>query len=401
MAENLYCGDSKMRNLMNNLGIASFIIGMSFLMMSAVQANDTTATITPAGIEYTKNNDISMDAEVLKLSTKSVEISYTFTNHAENDQTLDVAFPLPLTPVDYNARVFPSWDEAYIAYQLLDSNPHSANSSDPNFSNTNLYSWLREGRAPFINFKRTLNGEERSVNYRIQSLTKDGKDISEILLKNNIPISASFLSGFMEAGKLDKDSELKKKLEKMKLLDDKGHPTWQNQTIYFWQEQFPAKASIKVGHTYTPHAGLHYLYATKKNDDIDFKFYHRDLGEKNWSDFIQTTEMKQFIEELRSEFKKNEGTSASTAASTSSNTSDSVPFPVVELDYILTTGNHWKGPIKKFRLEVTPPTPNAKIAYSSGIKLEKKGNIYYFEAENFRPEKDLKILFVVPDLFQS
>ena len=47
-------------------------------MMSPVQATDTTATITPAGIEYTKNDDVSMDEEVLKLSTKSV-VSYTFT----------------------------------------------------------------------------------------------------------------------------------------------------------------------------------------------------------------------------------------------------------------------------------------------------------------------------------
>ena len=177
---------------------------------------------------------------------------------------MDVAFPLPLTPVDYNARVFPSWDEAYIAYQLLDSNPHSAN-SDPNFSNTNLYSWLREGRAPFINFKRTLNGEERSVNYG-QSLTKDGKDISEILLKNNIPISASFLSGFMEAGKLDKDFELKKKLEKMKLYWMIKSSHLAKSDNLFLAGTISPQNILKLRHTYTPHAGLHYLYATKKND---------------------------------------------------------------------------------------------------------------------------------------
>ncbi len=370
--------------------IACLIFSLGFLVTSQALANDTTATITPTGIVYNKNDDISMDEEVLKLSANAVEVAYTFTNHAENEQTLDVAFPLPLTPVDYDARVFPSWDESYIAYQLLDSNPHTSN-KDPDLSNNNLYSWLREGKAPFINFKRTLNGEERGVNYRILSTSKEGKDISEILLKNNIPISALFLSGFMEAGKLHKDPELKKKLEKLKLLDDKGNPTWQNQTVYFWQETFPAKSPIKVGHTYTPHAGFHYLYVTKKGDDIDFRFYHRDLGEKNWSDFSQTAELKQFIEELRAEFKKEK----------KEGDSDSIPFTVIELDYILTTGNLWMGPIKKFRLEVTPPTPNARIAYSSGIKLEKKGNIYCFEAENFRPERDLKILFVVPDLFQS
>lgn len=346
-------------------------------------ANDTTATVTPSAIEFTHNPNISMDEEILTISDSKIEVLYRFTNHSQENLSLDVAFPLPLAPIDKepdSARVYPSWDESYLSYRLLGDNPLISNKKE--IYNNNLYNMLNKGKPPLIDFERTVNGQSYGYNYRIIAKTQDDKDITETLVKNNIPISATYLIGFMEEGKLAQDKSLKEKLAKLNLLDEKGFPIWRNQTIYYWKQLFPAKETITVSHTYTPHAGQFFLTLPKKGQsEKDIKFYHRDLDDKKLSDFYQTKELEEYIQaNLKNSLLIDQYSD----------------IRVQEIDYILTTGNHWKGPIKKFTLNVIPPK-NAKLGINKEYPLQRLNEDFVYSRENFIPSKDLKILFILPE----
>jgi len=349
-------------------------------------ANDTTATVTPSGIEYTTNPNVSIDEEILTISEDKIEVLYRFTNHSDKDLLLDVAFPLPPAPFDDDSsslRVFPIWDESYLSYIFLDHNP-LIKIPNTEVSNMNLFNLMQKGKAPFINFERKVNGESYGFNYRITAKTREGKDITEMLTNNNIPLSATFLAGFMEEGKLAQDKRLKDKLEKMQLLDAKGLPIWRNQTTYFWQQNFPAKKTIHVSHTYSPHPGQFFLILPKKGQSAqDIKFEHRDLEDKKLSNYCQSDTLKQFLDE---EIKH----------SLLQNIQDEPKYlRVLEIDYILTTANNWKGPIKKFTLNIIPPA-NAKLAHNCEVQLQKQEEKYVYTKHNFTPSQDLKILFVLP-----
>ncbi len=70
-----------------------------------------------------------------------------------------------------------------------------------------------------------------------------------------------------------------------------------------------------------------------------------------------------------------------------------------EVQYILTTGANWQGTIKKFRLTVTPPNPTTLVLCNWPGKVEhQKNGVYTVNLTNFKPQQDLKVLFINLDL---
>lgn len=234
-----------------------FFITLIFItFINNALANDTTAVITPSGIEYKKNDLIKIKEEILKISLDKIEVNYIFFNESDKDITVDVAFPLPPTPLDNENdtnRVFPSWDEAYHAYTLLEQNPAAFKNK---FFGGNISLGRMLSDAAFINFNRTINDEEYGFNYRIIARKADGTDITQLLQSHNIPLSTAFLNGFMDESVLEHYPQWKKTLKKLGLLTKEEKANWQNQTIYFWQMTFPAKQDTKVSHSYRPHPGI-------------------------------------------------------------------------------------------------------------------------------------------------
>ena len=117
--------------------------------------------------------------------------------------------------------------------------------------------WLQHP-VPLLNFARTSQGEERGVSYRIVAKTYDGRDITQLLRDNDIPLSSLFLSGYEEEPYFVKAPHLKEKLQHLGLLDQKGFPSWYTQIIFHWEETFPSQKALSVGHTYKPMAGFFY-----------------------------------------------------------------------------------------------------------------------------------------------
>ena len=72
-----------------------FFLQLLVSSVSLSSANDTIVEITPQGLQFKTEDNISIEKESLYISLKKIEVSYTFKNHSSKDITAEVAFPVP------------------------------------------------------------------------------------------------------------------------------------------------------------------------------------------------------------------------------------------------------------------------------------------------------------------
>ncbi|WP_410525974.1 hypothetical protein [Rickettsia endosymbiont of Cantharis rufa] len=78
----------------------------------------------------------------------------------------------------------------------------------------------------------------------IRAIDKDGKDITNILIDNNILIlSSTYITGCWDSDVIN--HQLKEKLTKLNLIDDQDRILWQFQMSYVWEQTFPAKKNCR------------------------------------------------------------------------------------------------------------------------------------------------------------
>jgi hypothetical protein len=343
-------------------------------------ANDTTATIVGGKITYTQTDDISIEEEELHISIHQIHVFYRFLNHAKKAITTHVAFPLPPSPLrlgEITIDDIPGWDESYYAYHYLSEGTNALHPA----AKENL-----EYKA-FINFKRTENGKEGVSNYRIQAIDRTGKDITTLLKNQNIPVSALYVSDFTSTPLPSQQPELQQKLRKLGLLAKNGYTVlWQVYTTYFWQQTFEPGKITAVTHSYRPRAGHHHIRGPAGTQDINkLEIIHRNYtpsGKPESMKILDFCPTKAQQECLLSWFNKG-------LLSGLNN--------LTEVRYILSTGGNWKGPIKKFKLRITPPHQSCLVlcCFPSALTKNKQG-IYTAEIKNFKPTSELKVLFVSP-----
>jgi hypothetical protein len=341
------------------------------LIPIAVHANDTVATVASSEIIYEKSKDIIMEKEVLKISKDQVDVAYEFRNPTEKDITVDVAFPLP--PFE---NPNPTWDQDYIARTFLEENP--AGRKDGVHSSQSLYNFVND--TPFLNFKRYSDGSLYGYNTRITATMPDGKDITEFLRKNDIPLSTLLIMGNMESGWIHDKPEFAKKLKKLKLLDKEGKPLWTTQTVFYWQDTFPASKVHKVQHTYKPATGLNWIEADTTVGVDSFDQLKLNNKNRKWSDYCLDDSMKSEVLGLFKAMSKNKV----------------AVLRLYEIAYVLKTGANWNGPIRDFRLEITPPD-NTLVSFCpvGDVKpVKTPDGKYVVEIKNFTPKEDLRVLFV-------
>lgn len=353
------------------------VLSMMGFFATPLQGNDTSATIAAGGIVFKTSDDISMDEEVLKLSVDRVDVAYRFFNHSSHQIQETIAFPLPPIPygeASFRDDIYPTWDEEYFARQLLDENRGGRTSSSTSNSSS-LHQKL--AHASFVNFERTVNGVVYGYEYRNQAFLPNNKDITELLRRHDIPLSIQYLRGFMDAGRLETDHTLKNKIKKLGLLDKKGEPRWRTQTTYFWTQYFEPKQETMVTHTYRPQPGYHWLEAKAPKSLSEVKLQFRGAPSPSFKDYCVSPQMESALLHL---LQSREMTR------------------VIEIQYILKTGANWKGDIKKFRLEITPPkgTAHTLFCWKAPIQTLTDGRIVS-EINDFKPDQDLRILFVMND----
>lgn len=147
------------------------------------------------------------------------------------------------------------------------------------------------------------------------------------------------------------DTEIKKKDGNVKVT-------------HHWVQTFPAGKTLSVKHVYRPATGGEaQMYFREEDRTAKIEKYCIEPGFAAWIDKINLPEK------------------------------GSVASPRY-VDYILTTGANWKGPIGKFRLTLQKENPEDKLTFcGTGVK-KVDARTFVVEKTNFTPEQDLHVMFV-------
>jgi hypothetical protein len=152
------------------------------------------------------------------------------------------------------------------------------------------------------------------------------------------------------------------------LLDDDGHhPNWIVRAAYHWDQIFPAGRDTQITHYYRPVLGGSYL-----SNKIDIAA-HDPMKDAYCPD--QT-----FAKALRKMPRSYE---------------TSPMLLERDLEYILSTGANWAGPIGHFHLELDKSDSDlVSLCPIPGLHLVPKGHSFVGDAERYTPTTNIKVMFV-------
>ncbi|HVU21034.1 MAG TPA: DUF4424 family protein [Rhizomicrobium sp.] len=309
------------------------------LIATPAGADDSSAALGAGGLVLTKQADIRMAVEDLRISPKEVKVRYQFVNDGGSDVDTIVAFPLP----DIDVRAF--------YFEPLGTTTDST----PNFMG---FALTVDGR------KVTAIPEERAI--------KNGRDGTADIKAAGLPVN-------IVGGELVKKLEAlpqaqRKALAAKGLLEMDGddvHPFWIAQTKFWWKQHFPAGKTVTIEHRYQPVTGQTFFgsYSLQGEQDANYT--------KNFCIDGPT----------RATLK------AKIAAITAKHPESGDYMLQYTTEFVLRTANNWKGPIGRFHLTLDKLKPDSVLSLCWAGDLKKTGATT-FEAtrENFAPSGDIKLL---------
>jgi len=330
-----------------SLALAVFLLPWMLTALPA-QANDSSGFQGTSGIALSQNSDVRMVSEDLYISPGEIRVEYVFRNITDHPVETLVAFPLP--DLDLSAGI-----------------------SAPN--------WIFPAQGPnFLDFKLWVDGRPVAPALERRAIFH-GKDVTEILARAGALDLAPWLPGAYEKQTKAMPRQVLDRLHREGLLaedEDPDMPQWILRAKYFWTQQFPAGADVRIRHTYKPFAG----HALVENaDGIDGrKTVGRLLGDRPADDDRYCLD-----------------TGTRKALKMASHGSKRL-LDAVEIEYILTTARNWLGPIGRFHLTIDKAAAG-DVASLCWPGLRKTGpTTFEATSDNFTPDRDIKLLLfhVVP-----
>lgn len=315
---------------------AAVLAGMS---QQAAEANDSSASLGAGGLRFEKADNVALEREDLDISRKAIKVRYVFRNTSEYDFRTLVAFPLP----DLHAA------DMYFGGDI---------------------GFPKEDPENFVGFTVKVDGESILPKHQIRAYV-NGVDVTKALEEAGVPINPMWEFLGRRESVLEKlPDETKQKLTAIGAIDwvkdsEFAQPRWTTQITYYWPMTFPAGKQVRVEHTYQPVVGTFFFTKDLFNEDYITKGFC--TGEA---------------------FKK--------AALAMMPDGENPMLIARDLSYILTTANNWKGPIGSFKLTINKQTPGHLMSLCM-TGLKKTGPATFeFEAKNFTPNKEIRILFLEP-----
>ena len=311
-------------------------------------ANDSSAELTTGGLVLAKSADIEMRAEDLAISAREIVVRYRFFNHAAQDVTTTVAFPMP-----------------DIVWDGPDTNIAVPTPDSPNF----------------LDFRTTIDGQPVAAQNEQKAFAK-GVDITGRLAALGVPLapqSEKTGKALDTLNAADKDALVKAEIA---IPDDfdagKGWehhlaPNWTLKSSFFWTQTFPAGRELAVEHRYRPSVG-------------------ETTGTEVGSTTIAPEDAKRYAALYCVD--KDFVAGARKAQRPGADGSFTTPLFERRIAYVLTTGANWAGPIGDFRLMVDKGESDSLVSFcADGVK---KTGPTTFEVRhaNFTPIRDLDILIL-------
>src|SRR5215510_3800268 len=311
-------------------------------------ANDSSAELATGGLIFVRNDNVEMRSEDLTISAKEVQVRYRFFNKSDKTVTVLVAFPMPEIKVD---------------------GPDD-NISLPTDDPVNM-----------LAFATTVNG--RSVTTKVeQRVFAVGLDRTQVLRDLGVPLAPHLKSTSEALDKLPRakwDELIRVGLAEIEQYDvgkgmqDHLSPRWSLQTTFYWEQTFPAKAETVVEHRYKPSVGTSVQTALGSPDAAQEDWYE-EYVEK----YCLDKEFLAAVERARREAKSQFG----------------APYSEQRIEYILSTGANWAGPIKEFRLVVEKGEADSLISFCGDDVKKISPTRFEMKMTDFTPEDDFAVLIL-------
>ncbi|HEX8621250.1 MAG TPA: DUF4424 domain-containing protein [Allosphingosinicella sp.] len=309
---------------------------MAALALAApAAANDSTAGHDAGGLVLTRSADIDMVSEDLFVSAGEVRVRYVFRNRSPRDIRTTVAFPMPdrdLTEAHFSDVAYPEDFRT-----IVDGRP------------------VRMA----VERKARLGGVDRSATLAEFGLGPD----SEGAALDSLP-------------QAKRERLVKLGLAAIDEYDDgKGWekhfvPAWTVQETWHWEQLFPAGRDLVVEHSYTPGVG----------GSVDAALGYPEFrasaeGKAMIRDYCIDSAFLAGLDRLRRR---------------------SPATPEQRIGYVLTTGGNWRSPIGRFRLVVDKGAPENLVSFCGEGVRKISPTRFAAEKRNWRPDRDLKVLIVMP-----
>jgi len=231
----------------------------------------------------------------------------------------------------------------------------------------------------FVDFKTTIDGSP--VTFTIDQSAKVGdKDVTKQLLDQQIPILPV---GSKQIRTQDLPEPVKTKLADEGVLTPAGtgergrklyEPGWVVKTSVVREQSFPADQPVSVEHSYRPIVGGSVDTILRKS-------------------LRQNKSMSADIERYRREYCVTDGFLAELDKVAGTGPENKAGVQERRISYVLKTGANWAGPIKNFGLTIDAGKGRLVSFCHPGLTA-KAGSASEFEAKDFVPAQDLKILIV-------
>jgi hypothetical protein len=201
------------------------------------------------------------------------------------------------------------------------------------------------------NFKLWIDDKHIKTRRRLVVLLKQKTDVTPTVLK--LGWNEEKLVAFLRSGVVPK------KLNPLPKdwFDKEGAPRFALHEYFIWEQVFPAGQKVRIRHSYSPSiaTGVPQLAS--------------DIIEWYENETCMDSNTKKSIRKL-----------------------ENVTWAY--LQYILTTGNNWKGPIGSFTMRIRKSHPREIISLCFDGELKKVDPLTFeYSGKDFQPTKEIKILF--------
>lgn len=300
-------------------------------------ANDSTAVIGLGGLTLTHSAEIRLDQQELFISRERVRVNYVFTNTTVADIETLVAFPLP----DFT---------------------HETDQRVPDYVGALNFRTLVEGQPVRLELVQQARRGGQDISARLRALGLPFAAVHPAFSRAVNALPAATRSGLIREGLIEESGSD----GRQRLWDAK----WSVSTSVTRQQLFPAGRSIRVEHSYVPFAG---------------GSVGGNLGAAQRRTPSFRTQQARYCMDDRFLAALDRRTVA---------TSYGANYNEVWLQYMLTPGANWAGPIRDFRLVVDKGNPASLVSFcATGVRRldERRFEVRY---SDFRPDRELDILIV-------
>ena len=306
--------------------------------------NDTSVTLGAGGLKMEKNEKVRIRSEKLFLSTEKIRVDYEMENISSEPVETLVAFPMP-------------------------------KQSGAELVNEPVVLEHRD-RENFVDFTVEVDGVKISpeLESRAFLLEDPNKEVTADLQALGLLVSPVREDFYRLLERLP--AERQKDLEDRKILeiyrserqDPTFTPLWELRTSYYWKQLFPPGKILHVHHEYHPVVGHGFF---SKNTIADER--------KRWC--IDSSTAAGIEKRLRST-KKYEDSERLLSR--------------LQVDYVLSSGANWSGPILDFELLIEKSRPQELISLCMSGLEKVNDRQFRLKKKDFTPSSDLSVLFIAP-----